>query len=403
MVRWREWTRLLTLLLIAGYISRSPGLIVLGSMMAAILAACWIYYRLAFNGLSYERRLQYWRTFPDEEVDCQIAVANRKAMPLIWLKTQDRWPQSVAPVEQGALAASSVAEEGLLTLVLMLRGFERVCRNLRLRFRRRGVFMLGPATGKISDPLGLFRASRQLSSTKRLVVFPALKRLEAFKLKPRDPFGYQASRRMLFEDCTIMAGVRSYRPEDGLRRVHWKATARTGELQSRVYQSVSGLDLVICLNVSTFKHYWVGMRPSVLDDLLSTAASVAMQAYEAGYRVGLISNGSLAHAGRPFRLAASRSPQHLSRLLETLAAVTPIVSTPFDRLLITQTPQVEYGSCLLIITAICTPEIVETLARLRGRGRSLVLLSLAVDPPPEIEGVEIMHYPHQANPAGVDG
>jgi uncharacterized protein (DUF58 family) len=401
MVKSRDWARLLALLLVVGYVSQSPGLVMLGSMMGAILVACWLFYRLAFTGVSYERKLQYWRTFPGEEVGCQVSVANRKIMPLIWLNTHDRWPMAVAPLEARALTASSVAEEGLLSLVLMLRGFERVRRNLHLRFRKRGVFMLGPAMGESGDPLGLFHARRQLAPAKRLVVFPALKPLESLKLKPRDPFGYQASRRMLFEDCTMTAGVRGYRPEDGLHRVHWKATARTGELQSRVYQPVSGLDLVICLNVSTFKHYWVGIRPAMLEDLLSTAASVAAQAYNAGYRVGLMCNGSLAHAGRPFRLAAGRSPQQLSRLLETLAAVTPIVNTHFERLLISQAPQMEYGSTLLIITAIFSPELAETLVRLRGHGRNLVLISLAADPPPQIHGIETLHSPHQATPAEV--
>jgi uncharacterized protein (DUF58 family) len=56
-------------------------------------------------------------------------------------------------------------------------------------------------------------------------------------------------------------GIRPYHPEDGFRRIHWPATARTGELQVKVFQPVTARVMVICLNVSTETHYWMGYSP----------------------------------------------------------------------------------------------------------------------------------------------
>jgi len=94
-------------------------------------------------------------------------------------------------------------------------------------------------------------------------------------------------------------GVRDYRPEDGFRRIHWPATARVGQLQTRVYQPISGLDLIVCLNIATFDPHWLGVKPDLIEALVSKAASVIYHTFNLGYRVGLISNGGIAYAGRP--------------------------------------------------------------------------------------------------------
>ncbi len=135
----------------------------------------------------------------------------------------------------------------------------------------------------------------------------------------------QRSHRRLYEDNCQPMGVRAYQSGDGFKRIHWPATARIGELQSRVYQPVSGLDMIICLNVATFEPQWMGIEPEKIEALVSIAASVARKAYEQGYRVGLVSNSAIAQSGKPFRINPGRSPNQIPLILEALAGITPIV------------------------------------------------------------------------------
>jgi uncharacterized protein (DUF58 family) len=188
-------------------------------------------------------------------------------------------------------------------------------------------------------------------------------------------------------------GVRDYHPEDDFRHLHWPATARTGQLQVKVYQPTSTQTLVLCLNVSTYPHYWQGVYPAMFERLLSLAGTLLSHGIERGYRVGLISNGCLSNSDQTFRVPPGRSPEQLGRLLQALAGATPVVVTSFERFLLREVPRVPYGSTLLILTAVTTPELVETLASLRKHERVLTLLSLAEESPPHIKGVRSVHMP----------
>jgi uncharacterized protein (DUF58 family) len=224
-------------------------------------------------------------------------------------------------------------------------------------------------------------------------VFPRARPLSELGFKPDDPFGDRSSRRHLFEDVSRPMGVRDYQAEDGFRRIHWPATAKLGKLQTRLFQPIRGLDLVVCLNASTFERHWEGTEPEMLEALISTTASIIMEAFDEGYRVGLLSNGSIAHSGRAFRIAPGRSRGHLPLLLESLAGLTPVVTAPFERYLLDQAPHLSFGSILVVITAVTPPPLLEALLRLKARNRRTSLISLATTAPPYLEGIEAYHAP----------
>jgi len=383
--------------LTVGYLLHTPGLLAVAGLMGIVLVAAGLWNRAALRSLSYQRRLHFRRAFPGEKVPLDIRVENRKLLPLAWLRTRDRWPMSIAPEDEASLAPSPVPGEGLLGMVLVMRGFERIRRHNELVFRKRGVYSVGPASASSGDPFGLFQREAIVQEAERVVVFPELVPLKELGLPADDPFGGRRSRRRLYEDSSQSIGVREYRAQDGFRRIHWSATARTGRLQTRVYQPVSGLDLLICLNAATYERHWEGTRPKLFEALLGTAASLATQAFSDGFRVGLISNGSIAHADRPFRIPPSRAREHLPRLLEALAGLTPLITVRFERYLLAQAPRLEYGSSLLVVSAVTTPMLSEALLRLRARCRRTTLVSLAEEPPTWIPGVEIFHRPFLAD------
>lgn len=388
------WLWITFLILAIGYIFNRPALLVLGGLLGVVLAVAWYWNRVSLRGVEYQRWYRYRRAFPGEEVDGHVRVRNEKALPLVWLRISDRWPQAVGPSDESVLAPSHRPDLGYLHLILAMRGYSSTLRQNPLRFRARGIYKLGPVSATTGDPFGLFLSEDDdFGPDGRLVVFPTVHPVSTFGLDPDDPFGEKAAERRLFEDISRPMGVREYRPEDGFRRIHWPATAKTGQLQTRVFQPVKGLDLVVCLNASTFAHHWEGTDPDMLEALIETAASITMEAFERGFRVGLLCNGSIAHSGQAFRIPPGRSKGHLPHLLESLAGVTPMVTAPFERYLLSQAPRLEYGSILVVITAVTPPELLEAMIRLRSHNRRTALISLAAEPPPYVDGVESYHVP----------
>jgi uncharacterized protein (DUF58 family) len=389
----KRWIPLMVALWVLGALMGISVLVAFTSMLVVVIGLASWWQRHSLDGVTYLRRPYFRRSFPGERVSIRIEVENRKILPLSWLRVQDPWPKAVAPEDEDLLAPTHLPDQGLLTNVFSLRWYERTRRAYSLLFRKRGVYTLGPARLEAGDLFGLYSRSEERGPVERLTVFPGLLSFRDLQLPADDPFGDRRSRRRLYEDPNQPIGVRDYLPEDSFRRVHWPATAHTGQIQAKVYQPVSANVMVVCLNTATYSRHWEGTYPALFEHLVQVAATLVNQGIEDGYRVGLISNGCLAHADQPFRIPPGRSPGQLSRLLEALAGVTPLATSPFERFLIKEIPRVPYGATLLIVTGVTPPELGEALIQLKHRGRHITLLSFAELAPPEIPGIRTFHIP----------
>jgi len=358
--------------------------------LAALIILVSFWHKHALDRVVYRRTPHYSRGFPGEHVDMTVEVENRKLLPLSWLRIEDPWPRAVGPEDETILAPSHLPEMGLLTNIFSLRWFERARRRYRLLFRKRGVYPLGPPRMQSGDLFGIYEDTRTEGRQDYLTVFPEILPLEHLGLDAQDPFGEKATRRRLFEDPNQPMGVREYRPEDGFRRVHWPATAHTGELKVKLFQPVSAQVMVVCLNAATFEIAWEGFDPQLLEALISTAATVVYHGIEDGYQVGLISNGCLAHSDQSFRVPPGRSPQQLGRLLGVLAAVTPLVASPFEQFLLREMPRVYFGASLVIVTASVYPALMETLLELKRHGRNMTVLNLGDEIELEMTGIPVI-------------
>lgn len=394
-MRSYRWLPILVFTFVLGAVIQSRLLLALALSVGVIVAVSNAWQAHTLDGVTYRRVWHFRRGFPGEEDELRIEVENRKALPISWLRVSDNWPKAVAPVGEDVLAPSHIPTLGVLVNLFSLRWFGHAVRRYTLRFRQRGIHPVGPATLESGDLFGLYTRVQELPQQEYLTVFPELLPLEALKLDTEDPFGDRRTRRRLFEDPNLPMGARDYQPGDEFRRIHWPATVRAGSLQAKVYQPVSARTMVVCLNISTRERYWEGVQPELLEQIVRVAATLCYHGIQDGYSVGLISNGCLAHADQPFRLAPGRSPQQLSRLLGLLAGVSPFTVGPFDEFLLRSMPDLPLGATIVVVTGLVTPALTETLFRLKRYRKHMTLLSLAPEPPAEIPGVRSVHLPFQ--------
>ncbi|MEZ4516985.1 MAG: DUF58 domain-containing protein [Chloroflexota bacterium] len=187
----------------------------------------------------------------------------------------------------------------------------------------------------------------------------------------------------LFTDPIKTRGIRDYSPGDRFRDVHWKATARRGELQTKIYDPSTGMTMAVFLNVATFPKHWMGFDPDLLERAVSVAASAASYAADVGWGVGVYANGAVPNSDQPIRVPPGRSPEQLTRVLEALAAVTEFATGSIEVMLLRESAQLPWVATMVLVTAIVTDEIMIALMRLQEAGRRVVLISLDEDPPPQ--------------------
>ncbi len=160
----------------------------------------------------------------------------------------------------------------------------------QLQCNRRGYHQIGPLMVETGDLFGLHRRYRMLTSPHFLLVYPEIAPLEGYDLSTRMPMGEIRMAHRLFEDPTRIAGVRAYEQGDPLNRVHWRATARTGMLHSKIYEpsTVAGATLLLDFHQAD---YAPNHEPFRSELAVTAAASIAHAVFEMGQQIGLVTNG----------------------------------------------------------------------------------------------------------------
>ena len=391
------WIPLAFLFLIIGLIAgRHVGLLALGAVLLLIYAVSVWWKDNALAGVSYRRSFDHTRVFPGEPVSMTVHIQNHKPLPLTWLRFDDRLP--LAPLEAGETGNIIGETHGKYNLqnVLAIGGNAYARRTFTLTFPRRGFYTLGPVTYRSGDIFTLFTIERQYDDTRRIVVFPRIWPLEELGFPAKEPFGELNVQRSLFTDPIRTQGIRDYHPRDRFRDVHWKASARRGSLQTKVYDPSTGMTLVVFLNVATMRRHWMGFSPEQLERAISVAGSIANYGAEQKWGIGLYVNGSVPRSDQPIRVPPGRSPDQLAHILEALAATTEFATGSIEKLLNQESPRLPWPATLVLVTAHVSEEMAAVLLRLKEAGRRVALVSLADEPPPTLQGIPVYHIPPDA-------
>jgi len=357
--------------------------------VAAVVSALWARYSLA--AFHYSRKLGDDRLFFGEETDLEISVYNAKPLPLPWVLINDQYPGGLTLVTGNLGPSRSTGFARALVNFLALRSYERVRRIYRVRGDHRGVFRLGPAEVYAGDVFGFRRQHMTVETVDHLVVYPKIVPVTALGLPAARPAGEVLAERRIIEDPLRYAGVREYAMGDSMRHVHWKATARTQQLQTRTFDPSACHSLMILLDVQTASRPYSLVRDH-LELLITAAASLTMDALDKGYSVGLLSNGGAADGSNWTYIPPGRHPDHSSALLEALAWLSGFRLTPFSRLLAVAAPNLPFGATVVALSAQAEEEIQEALLRLRDSGHPVVLIAVGEEKPeitPEIQSYYI--------------
>jgi uncharacterized protein (DUF58 family) len=355
--------------------------------LTLVLAELWS--RWALRRMTYERFLSSKRALIGDQVTVTFRIANRKLLGLPSLVIDELVPEQLDFGEQ-RLLPHTVLNTKLLRHTTALRPYEAISWHVKLRCTKRGFFTFGPAHLTATDAFGLVTRELDLTERTRLLVYPELVKLPDLRLRAQHPVGERRTPRQLLTDPARTVGVRDYRRDDPLKAVHWGATARRGELQTRVFEPTTSLDIAIVLNLDTFEHYWEGVRYDQIEYMISVAASVATEAANHGLGFGLYTNGAPADQGQLVRIPPDRSPAQLPLVLEVLAKLVPYAVTPFPNLLRRLGPAMTWGTTVIFISAVPSEALQTALLRLQKQRGRIVWLYAGDGALPRVPGVEVV-------------
>ena len=333
---------------------------------------------------------------------CEVAVEieNHGPLAIPWLILEDSLPS------EALMSQRIKVDGGRLMLARLARG-EIESLKYQVTFRQRGYYQLGPLLLETGDVFGLHRRFRIAGEPHFALVLPKVLPLQGYNLASRRPMGEIRVVHRLFEDPTRLAGVRPYQQGDSLNRIHWRATARTGELHSRIFETsrIAGATFLLDFHTQSFQ----GSSGTVSAELaIVTVASLANAVFLMGQQIGLISNGRDAadrireegwHAEfitradahrraaeplandrlRPVQVETGKGGEKMKQLLETLARLEHTDGLDFSEMLTAIISKVSRDATVIPVLRQVTPAIAIALGELVRRGFLVTAVVVAFD------------------------
>jgi uncharacterized protein (DUF58 family) len=253
-------------------------------LLGVYLLSRWLARRWAHN-LRATRECDATPREVGEKTEVKVTLTNAGALPIAWVLVEDLVPDFAVKTRTPRLTV-----KGKRVHVVTLGGRQTRTIKYTVTFAMRGYYPLGPTLLETGDVFGLHRRHRVIGKPVYVMVYPKVVPLPKYDFASERPIGEIRLQNRLFEDPTRTAGVRQYVLGDPLQRVHWKVTARTGQLHCRIYEPTTLAGATILVDFHSEGYHARG-EPHRSELAVTTAVSIAYAVSVLNQQVGFVSNG----------------------------------------------------------------------------------------------------------------
>ncbi len=327
-----------------------------------------------------------------ETIQMEVQVENRGRLTVPWVLLEDSLPDR----GRRHIRPRVEVDGPWVALTRLKPGEQESVFNYEVKFLQRGYYQFGPLLVETGDVFGLHRRYHLLTEPQFVLVLPKVLPLQGYNLASRRPIGEIRVAHRLFEDPTRLAGVRLFQQGDPLNRIHWRATARTGLLHSRVFENsrVAGATLLLDFHQAAYPGV-IGENSAEL--AIETVAALANAVFLQGQQIGFITNGrdaadrireegwqgeflnrTLARERatvaaentrlQPVVVPTRKSPDNFLRILETLARLEPTDGLDFPALIREAAVRIPRDATAVAVLSRVTPEMALSLGELVRQG-----------------------------------
>ena len=343
-----------TILVVAAFSTGEPFLFYLLYLSILVVGGSYVLVRLGLSDLEAGYAVSQLSGHVGDEMRVTYTLRNTSRLLKPWLEVHN----------------PTTLPGGLPGRAITLNGRSERSWLIRVPLARRGHFRIEPLHIRTGDPFGFFEASATVGQGVSVIVYPRLEVLSMWRLPAANLEGSHASPERTLQTTPLATTVRPYAPGDSMNRIHWRSTARHGEIQVKEFDLEQTADAWIVLDLQRSVQIGRG-DDSTAEVAIRAAASIADKAINENRAVGMTVN-----AGRTAILPADRGGRQHQKIMQLLAAVDPDSSTPLVETLVASVSRLRRGMTAVIVTASMDPSWVRPLAALRQRGVGCVVVCM---------------------------
>jgi uncharacterized protein (DUF58 family) len=341
-------------LVVAAFSTGLPFLFYLLYLAILVIGGSYVVVRLGLTDLEAGYAVSQLHGHVGDPLRVTYTLRNTSRLPKLWLEVHN----------------PTTLPGGLPGRALSLGGRQERSWLIRAPLTRRGHFRIDPLAIRTGDPFGFFEASAAVGQGVSVVVYPRLEPVPAWKLPAANIEGSHAAPERTHQTTPLATSVRPYAPGDSMNRIHWKSTARHGEIQVKEFDLEQTADAWIVLDLQRAIQTGRGDE-STTEVAIRAAAAIADKALIENRAVGMTVN-----ARRPAYLPPDRGGRQHLKIMQLLAALEPDGEAPLVEALVQSVGRLRRGMTAVIVTASVDAAWVRVLSTLRGRGVAAVVVLL---------------------------
>ncbi len=255
------------------------------------------------------------RAVEGEKVVLQERIINRKILPIPMLYFKFKVSRYLKFDDSEQREVTDYFNRSELFSMLM---YQKITRRLPFICGRRGVYDIKTAYLVGSGLLLTEEYLEEIATDTRLIVYPKCVNLKLFQHRFETLFGDIATQRFMNEDPFAFRGIREYNSTDSMRKVNWKASAKTLDWKVNLYEYTVQQKVELYVNLQ-----WQNLisEREVLEESIRLAKTFAWRFYQMGLSVNLYTNGLHFETKEPIVLENIGKEKFLNILDESLAKI----------------------------------------------------------------------------------
>ena len=385
------WILIAGVLLFIGLVASQGLFLVVGAFILIITLAAKMWEKYAFRRVGHVRTISRSRGFIGDTLEYTISLSNDKIWPLIWVDISDPFPAGLE-LPGATLQGSLLDGNRRHTITTSLLPYQKASWKYTLQCSSRGYHRIGPVMLRSGDIFGFNSSETHFSDLTHVLVYPRIIDLDDLLFPAQNPLGATKGKRPLFQDTNWFLGQRDYQPTDPMKHIHWKGTARRGVLQTKVFDPIVSLNVLIAMNATTNQHPWQGSNRAFFERAVTTAASVASYCDRSGFSFGLASNAVATFSSKWLNVPMGAAPSQLTQVLEALAKAGPYAFMSLADAIRGERGILPTGSTVALITSVVTDGLVQEVEEIRSHGvRVLVFYVGNGAPEMDLPDVPLFH------------
>jgi uncharacterized protein (DUF58 family) len=354
MIRRLQFLIVALVLLLAAFATGLPFLFFVVYLGLLAVGGSYVLTRFGLADLEAGYRVDHRQGHVGDDLRTTYSISNASGLPKPWLEVYNPTDLPV-PLPGRAIGLRSWAQRSWIAVVPLT---------------RRGTFRIEPMIVQTGDPFGFFEAAATVGRPTVVTVFPRVIPLPRWRLPSANLEGSHSAPERTIQTTPLATTVRPYAPGDSFNRIHWRSTARLGEIQVKEFDLEQTADVWLYVDLEAAVQSGEG-DISTVEESLRVAASIAHDALTENRAVGLTTSGH-----RTVNIPADRGPRQRQKIMQLLAAVEGDGRTPLAELLLMGLPKLRRGMTAVVITPSRDRPWIRTLAPLRARGVASVVVAL---------------------------